>query len=314
MINYSIIIPHYNIPDLLARCLRSIPERDDIQVIVVDDNSPGQETYKETIPELSRKNVEFYPTKDGLGAGHVRNVGLSHAKGKWLMFSDSDDFFVEDLEDILDQYVNDTHDIIYFNIKSCDCYDTTKILTETKDGLFMFCKERNDYNTFRFCYTEPWGKIFSHSLIRDNGIQFQETKAHNDLLFSIKAGVLAKSILAVDRPLYWYVFRDGSLGHQKGIEPEEKIQDRIRAWHSAQLFLESQGAKVRVYLPVMPCLKVFAHDKKLYLRLLKFMKANGINYLRVIFETIKYSIKRVLTGEKVISLKEQIVLEKSNVC
>lgn len=34
-INYSIIIPHYNIPDLLGRCLRSIPERRDIQVIVV---------------------------------------------------------------------------------------------------------------------------------------------------------------------------------------------------------------------------------------------------------------------------------------
>ena len=34
---YSIIIPHYNIPDLLRRCLESIPQRDDVQVIVVDD-------------------------------------------------------------------------------------------------------------------------------------------------------------------------------------------------------------------------------------------------------------------------------------
>lgn len=92
MINYSIIIPHHNIPDLLGRCLRSIPEREDVQVIVVDDNSPGNENYLRDIPELSRKNVEFYITKDGLGAGHARNVGLSHAIGKWLVFSDSDDF------------------------------------------------------------------------------------------------------------------------------------------------------------------------------------------------------------------------------
>jgi len=40
MYNYSIIIPHYNIPELLMRCLKSIPKRDDIQVIVVDDGSP----------------------------------------------------------------------------------------------------------------------------------------------------------------------------------------------------------------------------------------------------------------------------------
>lgn len=39
MINYSIIIPHKNIPDLLQRCLNSIPRRTDIQIIVVDDNS-----------------------------------------------------------------------------------------------------------------------------------------------------------------------------------------------------------------------------------------------------------------------------------
>ena len=39
MINYTVIIPHKNIPELLQRCLDSIPERDDIQVIVVDDNS-----------------------------------------------------------------------------------------------------------------------------------------------------------------------------------------------------------------------------------------------------------------------------------
>lgn len=49
-INYSIIIPHYGIPELLGRCLRSIPERDDIQVIVVDDNSPDADTYMERVP------------------------------------------------------------------------------------------------------------------------------------------------------------------------------------------------------------------------------------------------------------------------
>ena len=34
---FSIIIPHKDIPDLLMRCLKSIPVSEDIQVIVVDD-------------------------------------------------------------------------------------------------------------------------------------------------------------------------------------------------------------------------------------------------------------------------------------
>ena len=39
---YSIVIPHYNAPTLLARMLSSIPERDDIQIIVVDDGSTNE--------------------------------------------------------------------------------------------------------------------------------------------------------------------------------------------------------------------------------------------------------------------------------
>ena len=51
---FSVIIPHYDIPDLLMRCLKSIPVSEDIQVIVVDDNSTDADTYVGRYPELSR--------------------------------------------------------------------------------------------------------------------------------------------------------------------------------------------------------------------------------------------------------------------
>ena len=51
---FSIIIPHKEIPDLLMRCLKSIPVSEDIQVIVVDDNSADADTYLDRYPELSR--------------------------------------------------------------------------------------------------------------------------------------------------------------------------------------------------------------------------------------------------------------------
>lgn len=53
-VKYSIIIPHYNNPELLMRCLKSIPVSEDIQVIVVDDNSADADTYLDRYPELSR--------------------------------------------------------------------------------------------------------------------------------------------------------------------------------------------------------------------------------------------------------------------
>ena len=63
MINYSIIIPHKNIPNLLQRCLDSIPNREDVQIIVVDDNSDPNIVDFDKFPGLNRSNVEVIFTK-----------------------------------------------------------------------------------------------------------------------------------------------------------------------------------------------------------------------------------------------------------
>lgn len=70
--NYSIIIPHKNIPTLLRRCLDSIPKRNDVQIIVVDDNSdPGMVDFSK-FPGLNETNIEVYFTKEGKGAGYAK--------------------------------------------------------------------------------------------------------------------------------------------------------------------------------------------------------------------------------------------------
>ena len=87
MYTYSIIIPHKNIPKLLQRCLDSIPRREDTQIIVVDDNSDPAKVDFTHFPGLSDPSVEVYFDKSGKGAGRARNIGLEHAKGKWLVFA-----------------------------------------------------------------------------------------------------------------------------------------------------------------------------------------------------------------------------------
>ena len=114
MINYSIIIPHKNIPDLLLRCLDSIPRRDDIQIIIVDDNSNPQKVDFENFPGLGDPCVEVYFTKEGKGAGYARNVGLKYAKGKWLFFADSDDTYTSSFSKFLTDSKDLVADVVYF--------------------------------------------------------------------------------------------------------------------------------------------------------------------------------------------------------
>ena len=126
MINYTFIIPHKNIPDLLQRCLNSIPRSEDIQIIVVDDNSDPDKVDFEHFPGVGEPCVEVYFTKEGKGAGYARNVVLKHAKGKWLLFADADDLFSYKLNSILNLYVDKDVDVIFFNYDSVYSDDVSK--------------------------------------------------------------------------------------------------------------------------------------------------------------------------------------------
>ena len=76
---YSIIIPHYNIPELLQRCLNSIPDLPSFQVIIVDDCSDGKIVDFRYFPGMERENVKCIFLKERHGAGFARNLGLRYA-------------------------------------------------------------------------------------------------------------------------------------------------------------------------------------------------------------------------------------------
>ena len=118
MYNYTFIIPHKNSPELLYRWLESIPSRDDIQIIIVDDNSDPKIVNQDNFPFKIRKNVEVIFNKYSKGAGYARNLGLQLAIGKRQLFPDADDFYVDGFIDILDNKVNSDNDIIYFDVFS----------------------------------------------------------------------------------------------------------------------------------------------------------------------------------------------------
>ena len=102
----NIIIPHHNTPALLQRCLDSIPDEDNISVIVVDDNSSPELVDFDNFPGRERTYTKVFFTKEGKGAGYARNIGLEHAEGEWVLFADSDDFFVSNFYEIVSNYFN----------------------------------------------------------------------------------------------------------------------------------------------------------------------------------------------------------------
>lgn len=214
IINYSIIIAHKNIPDLLVRCLDSIPVRDDIQVIVVDDNSdPGVVSF-EHFPQWGGRHFECCFTKEGRGAGYVRNVALTHARGKWVTIMDADDYYTEDFPSFLDRMVDAEEDLIIFDHRSVlnDDISVSVSRAEYLSKLIQdFRNHRIDEKKIRRSYEVAHCKLVRRDLIEKHGIRFHEVKWGNDIFFSAQVACFAESIRVCDDIIYVMTVRRGSL-------------------------------------------------------------------------------------------------------
>ena len=207
--NFSIIIPHKNITDLLQRCLDSIPSREDIQIIVVDDNSNPEKVDFNRFPGAGRANVEVYFDKSGKGAGRARNIGLAHALGEWVLFSDADDCFETGISEILEYLFNeDSADIVYFDVISKDSDTLDK--TEESNAFSKTLHRRDDFE-LRYGLLTPWMKAVRRSFIVNHGIKFEEVPCGNDTRFSALCGYYAKKINVLDIVGYCWMRRNNSL-------------------------------------------------------------------------------------------------------
>lgn len=99
----SVVIVHYQVPDLLKKCIQSIHNYFlgfDYEIIVVDNHSPDP-SWKLLINDFP--DVNFIALEDNLGFSKANNFGVKHAKGDYVYILNPDteiegDYFKEILD------------------------------------------------------------------------------------------------------------------------------------------------------------------------------------------------------------------------
>ncbi len=225
MAKLDIIIPHHNTPQLLQRCIDSIPEREDVQIYIVDDNSDSQIVDFGKFPGIKRTNAHILLTKEGRGAGYARNVGLQHAKGDWLLFADSDDFFVPDFYEIVSRYFNCDSEMMLFKAQSVD--SETLVPSNRNENInhrideclagVISAKEAS------IRVQSPWCRLIRRDFVECNKIRFDEVMACNDAMFCTKATCLAKDVAVCPEPIYVVTYRQGSLWNSRKNNPRNHL-------------------------------------------------------------------------------------------
>jgi len=236
----TVIIPHYNSPVLLKKLLGSIPEREEIQVIVVDDNSTKEiGAYEECVAEYENSVTFLKNTLAQKGAGNSRNVGLLEAKGDWLLFADADDFFLDSMWGVLDKYTKEDADIIFFvptsiSLETGEESDRHRYSKSLIDE-YLAKKDLKSKAILQYGFDSPWSKLIRRSLVEKNQITFDNTKVANDVMFSAKCAVAAGEIMASEEVFYCITRGKGTLATTGG---EENFDIRRKVWEEKYLYLK----------------------------------------------------------------------------
>jgi glycosyltransferase involved in cell wall biosynthesis len=145
----TIIIPVYNQKELVIRALDSIPKRNDIEIIVIDDGSDDGTwdnliQYTEEHPE----NLILLYNQTNMGVAYTVNKGYDNAKGEYVVLLGSDDYFItEEFNRALNKL--DGTDLIYFNlqINNGDIFELTEETKRKYCGSVKFMRREFIGNT-----------------------------------------------------------------------------------------------------------------------------------------------------------------------
>lgn len=250
MPTFSVIIPHKNCPELLKRCVESVPETDDVEIILIDDNSDDKQLLYDCLKKINRSNLIVIESSKGGWAGGSRNIGLDKATGEWILFLDADDYFLSEAFAQFYNYSTTDNDIIYFKHQSvysdtlqpCDRFPYRNQIIQS----YLEQPTINNREQVMFGDVVPWGKMIRRALIYDNNISYDEIPCCEDVMFITRCAANAKQIEASERVVYCLTYRSSSLtmayskekdwiGYNVSLQRNEMLKSIKSKYHKIRL-------------------------------------------------------------------------------
>ncbi len=275
----SIVIPHFNGSQLIEKLLASIPIDKNIQTIIVDDKS---ELFHLKAIELlkSKYNFEFYHNDKIKSSGLCRNIGIQKAKGKWIMFADSDDYFVDGFYNIIVDYFYSENDIIFFTPTS-RYIDTGKFADRHLSFQkiirnYIFDKSKKNELMLRYNFISPWSKMIKKEFLDKHNIKFDEGPiGAEDVMLSTQIGYYMKTFEVCDKSIYCRIVRHGSITR---VFNENQFNIRLNARVSRIKFLNTNLTKTELN----EIMKPFLYNKATELLLISFRRFGLKKLIQVI--------------------------------
>ena len=208
----SIIVPVYNVEKYLSKCLDSIINQTykNLEIILIDDGSTDKsgeicDKYKNE----DKRIIVIHQLNGGVSA--ARNTGIGVAKGRYILFIDSDDWIEKDYVSSLFTYAGDDtivccgykrifdDKIIEHSVKKLDELNKVEFLNLLQD---YELKKHKDF------YINPignylWNKLIPTKILKQ--VNFPENHLYEDVYVLFKIIKLSNQIVILPQCIYNYV-------------------------------------------------------------------------------------------------------------
>lgn len=222
----SIIVPVYNVEKYLEQCVDSLLHQDidksEYEVILINDGST--DTSYEIAQQLknSHKNIVLL-SQENKGQSVARNRGLDIAKGKYVMFVDSDDgLFPNVIGKVLSVAEENKLDVCAYRIKYAD-----------ENGIVHLGSIQpfspNDVYDGKYAITHGadigavWLNMYLREMLDKYHLRFLEGIYHEDVDFNLRMYSYANRMMFTDIVAYSYRYVEGSSTRKPNKAREIKL-------------------------------------------------------------------------------------------
>lgn len=218
-------MPVYNTAAYLKECVDSILQQSfaDFELICVDDGSTDNSA--ELLAEYNRKDVRVkVVSQKNQGLSVARNSGLDVAKGEFIAFADSDDYYAPNFLELLLKAQKDTH----ADIVGCDFQKIRKPTDKLKQVSKISPKVYQNalevlLHRDNFIHFNVWNKLYKREVIGD--MRFVPNIYYEDWVFNCCVFERAAGFAWVKEKLYAYRYSDNSI--MRSSFNEKKLQDYV---------------------------------------------------------------------------------------
>ena len=207
----SIVVPVYNVELYIEECIRSlyvqnIPQNE-YEVICVDDCSPDDSV--SIVMRLQKEYSTLHLIRHGRNKklGGARNTGVRAAKGKYILFVDSDDMLKPNcLKQLIDEMETSQDDFIHFNYVKLFPDGTLgeephfAIDAQQRTGADLFFSKQLDWRE----QISACRKMYRLDFIKANNLYFAENTMYEDNDYAMRVAASVEKCRHFDICPYIY--------------------------------------------------------------------------------------------------------------